>query len=147
MDIPQEDLVEFQYEGKIVKGQRGKDIPQEDLVEFQYEGKTVKGQRGKTIAAALHQAGYPVHSHSLDGRNRSLNCGIGKCGACEMLVDGVVRRICITKVDGVKEVRSIDKEANILPEPKEQPMASRKCAASTRRTPSFPNPRSSNPAR
>ena len=59
------------------------DIPQEDLVEFQYEGKTVKGQ-------------------------------------CEMLVDGKIRRICITKVDGVKEVRRIDKEDTILPEPKEQ---------------------------
>ena len=86
------------------------DIPKEDLVEFQYEGKTIKGQRGKTIAAALHQAGYPVHSHSLDGRERSLECGIGKCGACEMLVDGKVRRICITLVDGVKEVREIPKD-------------------------------------
>ena len=86
------------------------DIPQEDLVEFQYEGQTVRGQRGKTIAAALHQAGFPVHSHSLDGRNRSLECGIGKCGACEMLVDGKIRRICITPVDGVKEVReNLDK--------------------------------------
>ena len=86
------------------------DIPQEDLVEFQYEGQTVRGQRGKTIAAALHQAGFPVHSHSLDGRNRSLECGIGKCGACEMLVDGKIRRICITPVDGVKEVREIHKD-------------------------------------
>ena len=40
---------------------------------------------------------------------RSLECGIGKCGACEMLVDGVVRRICITKVDGVKEDLEIPK--------------------------------------
>ena len=86
------------------------DIPQEDLVEFQYEGKTVKGQRGKTIAAALHQAGYPIHSHSIDGRERSLECGIGKCSACEMLVDGKIRRICITLVDGVKEVREIPKD-------------------------------------
>ena len=84
------------------------DIPKEDLVEFQYEGQTVRGQRGKTIAAALHQAGFPVHSHSLDGCNRSLECGIGKCGACEMLVDGKVRRICITPIDGVKEVRQIE---------------------------------------
>lgn len=83
------------------------DIPQMDVVEFQYEGKTIKGQRGKTIAAALHQAGFPVHSHSLSGRPRSLECGIGKCGACEMLVDGQVRRICITKVDGVKSVSRI----------------------------------------
>lgn len=86
------------------------DIPQTDLVEFRYEGQTVRGQRGKTIAAALHQAGFPVHSHSLDGRNRSLECGIGKCGACEMLVDGKIRRICITLVDGVNEVREIPKD-------------------------------------
>ena len=83
------------------------DIPADDIVEFQYEGHTVKGQRGKTIAAALHQAGYPVHSHSLSRRPRSLECGIGKCGACEMLVDGKVHRICITKVDGVRSVRQI----------------------------------------
>lgn len=63
--------------------------------------------KGFTIAAALHQAGFPVHTHSLDNRNRSLECGIGKCGACEMLVDGVVKRICITPVDGVKDVAEI----------------------------------------
>ena len=86
------------------------DIPQEDAVEFLYNGQKIRGQRGKTIAAALHQAGFPIHSHSLDGRNRSLECGIGKCGACEMLVDGKIRRICITLVDNVKEVREIPKD-------------------------------------
>ena len=80
------------------------DIPQEDLHAFQFEGKTVYGQKGQTIAAALHQAGFPVHHHSLKDRNRTMECGIGKCGACEMIVDGHIRRICITKVDGVKEV-------------------------------------------
>ena len=69
------------------------DLPKEEFVEFQFEGRTVRGQKGKTIAAALHQAGLIVHSHSTSGRNRSLECGIGKCGACEMLVDGQVRRI------------------------------------------------------
>ena len=86
------------------------DIPQSEIVEFSYEGKKVQGRKGYTIAAALHQAGYPVHSHSLDGRNRSLECGIGKCGACEMLVDGKIRRICITPVDGVHEVKEITKD-------------------------------------
>ena len=80
------------------------DIPEEELVEFEYEGRKVKGQKGQTIAAALHQAGFPVHHHSLKERNRSMECGIGKCGACEMIVDGHIRRICITKVDGVKKV-------------------------------------------
>ena len=89
------------------------DIPQSDIVEFLFEGKPVQGRKGYTIAKALHEAGFPVHSHSLQGRNRSLECGIGKCGACEMLVDGRVRRICITAVDGVREVRTIAHEADL----------------------------------
>ena len=60
------------------------------------------------MAAALHQAGYPVHSVSLDHRKRTMECGIGKCGACEMLVDGRIRRICVTKVDGVRNVEFLD---------------------------------------
>ncbi len=78
-------------------------------VSFYYENHLIKGQAGLTIASALHQAGFPVHSHSLKNRNRSLECGIGKCGACEMLVDGQVKRICITKVDGIKQVKEIPK--------------------------------------
>lgn len=83
------------------------DIPKSEIVVFEFNGKKITGQKGYTIAAALHQAGYPVHSHSLVGRERSLECGIGKCGACEMLVDGKIRRICITKVDDVKKVEEI----------------------------------------
>jgi glycine/D-amino acid oxidase-like deaminating enzyme/thioredoxin reductase/Fe-S-cluster-containing hydrogenase component 2/bacterioferritin-associated ferredoxin/ferredoxin len=84
-------------------------VEEKEKVSFLFEGKTIVGEKGFTIAAALHQAGYPVHSHSLQNRNRSLECGIGKCGACEMLVDGQIRRICITGVDNVKEVREIPK--------------------------------------
>ena len=89
------------------------DIPGAETVEFTFEGRKVQGRKGYTIAKALHEAGYPVHSHSLSGRNRSLECGIGKCGACEMLVDGRVRRICITLVDGVKEVKKITHDAGL----------------------------------
>ncbi len=90
------------------------DISLNEKISFIFEGKEVIGEKGFTIAAALHQAGYPVHSHSLRNRNRSLECGIGKCGACEMLVDGSIRRICITKIDGIKEVAEIPK--NYYPE-------------------------------
>ncbi len=86
-------------------------VQQEDNVEFIFENHTITAQRGCTIATALHRAGYIVHNHSLNGRNRTMQCGIGKCGACEMLVDGKVTRICITKVDGVKCVERI-KEGN-----------------------------------
>ncbi|MEI6575290.1 MAG: FAD-dependent oxidoreductase [Bacteroidota bacterium] len=74
---------------------------------FLFNNQKISCENGFTIAAALHQAGYPVHSHSLRNRNRSLECGIGKCGACEMLVDGQIRRICMTKVDGISEVSEI----------------------------------------
>ena len=77
------------------------DIDKRETVTFSYEGHSVTCEKGLTVAAALHQAGFPVHSHSLEGRNRSLECGIGKCGACEMIVDGEVKRICITQVDHV----------------------------------------------
>lgn len=92
------------------------DVPSREKVVFLYNGKKIEAESGYTIAAALHQAGYPVHSHSLDGRGRSLECGIGKCGACEMLVDGKIRRICITKVDGVKEVQ--ERPENFMPQEK-----------------------------
>ncbi|KPK75654.1 MAG: ferredoxin [Phycisphaerae bacterium SM23_30] len=86
------------------------EIEPQEKVQFEYDGKKIEGEKGFTIAAALHQAGYPVHTHSLQNRNRSLECGIGKCGACEMLVDGQIRRICITKADGVKKVQEIPRD-------------------------------------
>jgi glycine/D-amino acid oxidase-like deaminating enzyme/Fe-S-cluster-containing hydrogenase component 2/ferredoxin len=89
-------------------------VSDRETVLFNFEGKQIKGEKGFTIAAALHQAGHPVHSHSLDRRNRSLECGIGKCGACEMLVDGKIKRICITKVDNVKKVCEIPQ--NYIPD-------------------------------
>ncbi len=88
------------------------DVPKVDTITFKFDGKEINGEKGFTIAAALHQAGYPVHSHSLQNRERSLECGIGKCGACEMLVDGSIKRICITKVDKIKEVAEIPKDYN-----------------------------------
>jgi glycine/D-amino acid oxidase-like deaminating enzyme/thioredoxin reductase/Fe-S-cluster-containing hydrogenase component 2 len=84
-------------------------VTRKEAVRFSFEGKEIFGEKGFTIAAALHQAGYPVHSHSLHNRSRSLECGIGKCGACEMLVDGQIKRICITNVDNISEVQEIPK--------------------------------------
>ncbi|MFP3860194.1 MAG: FAD-dependent oxidoreductase, partial [Bacteroidales bacterium] len=99
------------------------DIEKRETTTFLFNSHHVTCEKGLTIAAALHQAGFPVHSHSLEGRNRSMECGIGKCGACEMIVDGEVRRICITKVDGVKEVNEIPKdyEPNVKKFPADKP--------------------------
>lgn len=61
------------------------DVPKRDKVVFTFNGKKIEGEKGFTIAAALHQAGYPVHSHSLDGRGTvpspvaSGNVGLVRC--------------------------------------------------------------------
>ena len=99
------------------------EITQKEAVRFSFEGQEVPGEKDQTIAAALHQAGFPVHSHSLKGRNRSLECGIGKCGACEMLVDGEVKRICITRVNGVKEVSEVPSDYRPKPSSYLKPFA------------------------
>ncbi len=96
-------------------------IPDRDEVHFQYNGATIKGEKGFTIAAALHRAGFPIHSHSLKNRSRSLECGIGKCSACEMLVDGEIKRICITPVDQVLTVAEIPKDYVAEPSVYEKP--------------------------
>ena len=83
------------------------EIPCEQKIMFKYNDIKIESEKGFSVAAALHQAGFPIHSHSIAGRERSLECGIGKCGACEMLVDGQIKRICCTKVDDVKFVTEI----------------------------------------
>ena len=60
------------------------EVPQAEQVSFTFNGQIVTGEKGFTIAAALHHSGFPVHSHSLKDRNRSLECGIGKCGRCNV---------------------------------------------------------------
>ena len=88
------------------------DIPQEDLVEFLFEGTPVRGQRA--ILSLRHFIRrIPIHQHSLLGRHRSMECGIGKCGACEMLVDGTIaeyvsQKLTVSKLN-VSEMQSAGK--------------------------------------
>src|SRR5690554_7880766 len=89
-------------------------VPEKNEHLFYFNDKAVVGTKGFTIAAALHQAGFPVHSHSLDNRKRSLECGIGKCGACEMLVDGKIKRICILKLTELEKLEKFQKILNLV---------------------------------
>jgi len=49
------------------------EIPAPEKSTFTFEGHQITGDKGFTIAAALHQAGHPVHSHSLTNRERASN--------------------------------------------------------------------------
>ena len=39
------------------------EVEEREKISFLYEGEEVIGEKNFTIAAALHQAGHPVHSH------------------------------------------------------------------------------------
>ena len=47
------------------------DIPQAEQTTFEYNGQKVTGQKGYTIAAALHQAGFPDSGHYHNDRTRN----------------------------------------------------------------------------
>ena len=72
-------------------------FPQQETVEFSYNGKPLSGMSGEPIAAALHAAGVRTLRHSSRyHRPRGLFCAIGNCSSCLMTVDGVPNvRVCV----------------------------------------------------
>ena len=64
---------------------------------FQFEGRPVPFQPEDTFAAALIRSGVLPLRRSLQGTPRALYCGIGLCFECEILIDGVPGRACVTQ--------------------------------------------------
>ena len=71
-----------------------------EKVSFYFEGKPVTGYANETIAAALYANGMRIFSRSMKyHRPRGFFCGIGRCSACMMTVDGVPNvRTCMMNV-------------------------------------------------
>ena len=63
---------------------------------LQFDGRTIRAFPGETLAAALLAAGEPVLRRTEKGEGRGVWCGMGVCGECSLLVDGVARRACMT---------------------------------------------------
>jgi NADPH-dependent 2,4-dienoyl-CoA reductase/sulfur reductase-like enzyme len=69
-------------------------------VSFYFEGKPVRAYVNETIAAALYADGLRIFSRSMKyHRPRGFFCGIGRCSACMMTVDGIPNvRTCMVNV-------------------------------------------------
>jgi thioredoxin reductase len=63
---------------------------------FRFDGRDVTGFPGESLAAALTAAGEMALRHAADGTVRGVFCGMGVCGECSVIVDGQVRRACMT---------------------------------------------------
>ncbi|WP_426169501.1 FAD-dependent oxidoreductase [Sandarakinorhabdus sp. DWP1-3-1] len=61
-----------------------------------FAGRPVTGFAGESVAAALVNAGELVLRDSAAGDGRGVHCGMGICGECAVVVDGTVRRACMT---------------------------------------------------
>ncbi|HEX9933636.1 MAG TPA: FAD-dependent oxidoreductase [bacterium] len=77
-------------------------------VEFTFDGRPIPAFESETIAAALHDAGIMVLSHSLRNRRpRGFFCAIGKCSSCMAEVNGVPNvKTCMVLVENGMAVRS-----------------------------------------
>ena len=61
----------------------------------------VNGTR-QTITAALDTPLLYVLSNQLELQGPRFGCGLGQCGSCSVLVDGVEKRSCLTPVAAVE---------------------------------------------
>ncbi|MBB6227783.1 NADPH-dependent 2,4-dienoyl-CoA reductase/sulfur reductase-like enzyme [Polymorphobacter multimanifer] len=66
--------------------------------DFRFEGRAVTGYAGESIAAALISAGEAGLRETAGGGRRGVFCGMGVCGECMVLADGVPVRGCMTGV-------------------------------------------------
>ncbi|MFO7891357.1 MAG: FAD-dependent oxidoreductase [bacterium] len=77
-------------------------------ITFTFDGKPIQAQQGDSIAAALHDAGIKVLSHSPRlNRPRGFFCAIGKCSSCMMQVDGIPNvKTCMVMAEPGMEVKT-----------------------------------------
>jgi aerobic-type carbon monoxide dehydrogenase small subunit (CoxS/CutS family) len=74
-------------------------------------GQPLRVPEGVTLLAALYMAGQLTTRRSLSGEARAPLCGMGTCYECRVLVNGAVRRSCLTLAQPDMEVTLITQEA------------------------------------
>ncbi|WP_407541835.1 (2Fe-2S)-binding protein (plasmid) [Deinococcus radiomollis] len=75
--------------------------------EITIDGRPVRVPEGVTLLAALYAAGRFATRRSLSGEARAPLCGMGGCYECRVLVNGAVRRSCLTLAEPGMEVALI----------------------------------------
>ena len=80
--------------------------PDTDIVEFQFEGRAIRGRRGESLAAALTAVGERELRITREDAYRGIFCGMGVCQECLVEIDGRAgERACMTKLEKPIDVR------------------------------------------
>ncbi len=93
------------------------DIPDQENIEFKFNGTKVVGQRGEVITSALFAAGYKVFGHhSKDHAPLGIYCANGQCSQCMVIVNGQPAKGCMVKIEKGMEILSCDKIPDLIPD-------------------------------
>ena len=90
-------------------------------IEFFFNDKKILGKSGEVISSALIAAGIDIFSHHpKDGAPQGIFCANGQCAQCMVIVDGVPKKACMTKLKAGMKIESCEGLPK-LPECKESP--------------------------
>ncbi|PKL24945.1 MAG: sulfurtransferase [Spirochaetae bacterium HGW-Spirochaetae-3] len=75
---------------------------------FAFDGEAMTGYEGEALSSALFANGVKRFSeHRKGGAPQGIFCANGQCSQCNVLVDGVVRKACVTGLKAGMDVRTV----------------------------------------
>jgi len=82
--------------------------PQRPIAGFSFDGEAMNGYEGEALSSALFANGVKRFSeHRKGGAPQGIFCANGQCSQCNVLVDGVVRKACVTALRPGMDVRTV----------------------------------------
>mgnify|MGYP000857358828 FL=1 len=82
--------------------------PQRRSVAFSFDGQELQGLEGEAISSALFACGIKRFSeHPKDGAPQGIFCANGQCSQCSLIVDGVMRKACVTALREGMDLRTV----------------------------------------
>ncbi|MBN2874976.1 MAG: FAD-dependent oxidoreductase [Spirochaetales bacterium] len=77
-------------------------------VPFTFDGEPMTGYKGEALSSALFANGVKRFSeHPVGDAPQGIFCANGQCSQCSVLVDGVVRKSCVTGLVAGMDVRTV----------------------------------------
>ncbi len=90
--------------------------PQE-LVGFTFDDRPLVGRRAEALSSALLGNGVVVLGrHRRDGAPQGIFCANGQCAQCQVVVDGVAVKACLTPLRPGMVVRSLSSDPELPPD-------------------------------
>jgi NADPH-dependent 2,4-dienoyl-CoA reductase/sulfur reductase-like enzyme/ferredoxin len=85
------------------------DIPsRESHATFTFDGRVMSGYEGEILSSVLFANGIRQFSeHPKGGAPQGIFCANGQCSQCSVLVDGIVRKACVTPLRAGMDVRTV----------------------------------------